>query len=48
VKNAAVLSAMRKVPRHEFMPRMYAPRYDDRPVPIGMGQPSASPTSWPS
>jgi protein-L-isoaspartate(D-aspartate) O-methyltransferase len=44
VKNAAVLSAMRKVPRHKFMPeavRRYA--YDDRPVPIGMGQTISQP-----
>jgi protein-L-isoaspartate(D-aspartate) O-methyltransferase len=39
VKNAAVLSAMRKVPRLEFMPENVRPlAYDDRPVPIGMGQ----------
>ena len=39
VKKAAVLAAMRRVPRHEFMPenvRRFA--YDDRPVPIGLGQ----------
>jgi protein-L-isoaspartate(D-aspartate) O-methyltransferase len=44
VKNAAVLSAMRRVPRHKFMPeavRRFA--YDDRPVPIGMGQTISQP-----
>ena len=44
VKNAAVLAAMRKVPRHEFMPekvRLLA--YDDRPVPIGLGQTISQP-----
>ncbi|MGA7743967.1 MAG: hypothetical protein WCE40_19230, partial [Polyangia bacterium] len=44
VKNAAVLSAMRKVPRHEFMPENVRPlAYDDRPVPIGMGQTISQP-----
>jgi protein-L-isoaspartate(D-aspartate) O-methyltransferase len=44
VKNAAVLAAMRRVPRHKFMPeavRRFA--YDDRPVPIGMGQTISQP-----
>jgi len=44
VKNAAVLSAMRKVPRHEFMPEnVRSLAYDDRPVPIGMGQTISQP-----
>jgi len=44
VKNAAVLAAMRRVPRHKFMPenvRRFA--YDDRPVPIGMAQTISQP-----
>jgi protein-L-isoaspartate(D-aspartate) O-methyltransferase len=44
VKNAAVLAAMRKVPRHEFVPegvRFLA--YDDRPAPIGLGQTISQP-----
>ena len=44
VKNAAVLAAMRRVPRHEFMPENVRPlAYDDRPVPIGMGQTISQP-----
>jgi protein-L-isoaspartate(D-aspartate) O-methyltransferase len=44
MKNAGVLAAMRRVPRHKFMPetvRRFA--YDDRPVPIGMGQTISQP-----
>jgi protein-L-isoaspartate(D-aspartate) O-methyltransferase len=44
VKNAAVLAALRKVPRHKFMPeavRRFA--YDDRPAPIGMDQTISQP-----
>ncbi len=44
VKDPAVLAAMRKVPRHEFMPadaREYA--YDDRAVSIGHGQTISQP-----
>jgi len=44
MKNAAVLAAIRKVPRHKFMPeavRRFA--YDDRPVPIGLGQTISQP-----
>ncbi|HEV2121989.1 MAG TPA: protein-L-isoaspartate O-methyltransferase [Chloroflexota bacterium] len=40
----AVLEAMRKVPRHEFVPdevRAYA--YQDRPLPIGYGQTISQP-----
>lgn len=44
IKNEAVLSAMRKVPRHLFVPekhRSYA--YEDHPVPIGQGQTISQP-----
>ncbi|MCD4783958.1 MAG: protein-L-isoaspartate(D-aspartate) O-methyltransferase [Candidatus Eremiobacteraeota bacterium] len=44
VKDEAVLSAMRKVPRHLFVPekvRNYA--YEDHPVPIGKGQTISQP-----
>jgi len=44
LKNTAVLAAMRKVPRHEFMPENVRPfAYDDRPVPIGLGQTISQP-----
>jgi protein-L-isoaspartate(D-aspartate) O-methyltransferase len=44
VTNAAVLAALRKVPRHEFVPeveRLQA--YSDRPLPIGFGQTISQP-----
>jgi protein-L-isoaspartate(D-aspartate) O-methyltransferase len=44
VNDAAVLQAMRRVPRHLFVPddiRPYA--YDDRPLPIGRGQTISQP-----
>jgi protein-L-isoaspartate(D-aspartate) O-methyltransferase len=44
VSDAKVLAAMRKVPRHEFVPaelRRFA--YDDRPLPIGAGQTISQP-----
>ena len=44
VKNPAVLAALRRVPRHEFVPasaRLFA--YDDRPLPIGEGQTISQP-----
>ena len=44
VRNAAVLQAMGRVPRHLFVPddvRPYA--YDDRPLPIGRGQTISQP-----
>jgi protein-L-isoaspartate(D-aspartate) O-methyltransferase len=44
VEDTRVLDAMRKVPRHRFMPesqRRYA--YDDRPLPIGEGQTISQP-----
>jgi protein-L-isoaspartate(D-aspartate) O-methyltransferase len=45
VDDPAVLAAMRKVPRHLFIPedrRRYA--YEDRPVPIGYGQTISQPS----
>jgi len=44
VRDPRVLAAMRKVPRHEFVPdeiREYA--YDDRPLPIGFEQTISQP-----
>ncbi len=44
ITNAAVLAAMRKVPRHEFVPdaeRAHA--YRDHPLPIGYGQTISQP-----
>jgi protein-L-isoaspartate(D-aspartate) O-methyltransferase len=44
VKDAAVLNAMRKVPRHRFVPSdkvLYA--YEDSPLPIGYGQTISQP-----
>ncbi len=44
VKDPRVLAAMRKIPRHEFVPvdtRKNA--YDDRPLPIGHGQTISQP-----
>jgi protein-L-isoaspartate(D-aspartate) O-methyltransferase len=44
VRDARVLAAMRRVPRHEFVPlqqRAYA--YEDRPLPIGHGQTISQP-----
>jgi protein-L-isoaspartate(D-aspartate) O-methyltransferase len=39
VHDAAVLEAMRRVPRHLFVPEHDRPfAYDDRPLPIGRGQ----------
>jgi len=44
VKSAAVLAAMRRVPRHQFMPEDLRPlAYGDRPVPIGLGQTISQP-----
>jgi protein-L-isoaspartate(D-aspartate) O-methyltransferase len=44
VKDAAVLAAMRRVPRHEFVPAVLRPRaYDDQPLPIGEGQTISQP-----
>lgn len=44
IKDKRTLAAMRKVPRHEFVPRdmrLYA--YDDTPLPIGEGQTISQP-----
>ncbi len=44
IRNAAVLDAMRRVPRHEFVPEPLRPRaYDDSPLPIGEGQTISQP-----
>ena len=44
VRDARVLNAMRKVPRHLFVPLEYvAAAYDDHPLPIGHGQTISQP-----
>jgi protein-L-isoaspartate(D-aspartate) O-methyltransferase len=44
ITNARVLTAMGKVPRHEFVPeRLRAQAYQDRPLPIGHGQTISQP-----
>lgn len=44
VRNAAVLAAMSKVPRHEFVPaRWREEAYADHPLPIGAGQTISQP-----
>ena len=44
VQNDAVLQAMRRVPRHLFVPERERPfAYDDRPLPIGLGQTISQP-----
>jgi len=44
VNDQAVLAAMRKVPRHEFVPEgLRALAYDDGPAPIGYGQTISQP-----
>jgi protein-L-isoaspartate(D-aspartate) O-methyltransferase len=44
VHDAAVLQAMRRVPRHVFVPDDVRPfAYDDRPLPIGRGQTISQP-----
>ena len=44
VTNTAVLDAMRKVPRHLFMPKEYQDQaYNDYPLPIGYGQTISQP-----
>jgi protein-L-isoaspartate(D-aspartate) O-methyltransferase len=44
VNNTAVLDAMRKVPRHLFIPKEYQnDAYNDYPVPIGYGQTISQP-----
>ncbi len=46
IKNKKVVSAMSKIPRHEFVPQKYRKIYDsygDYPVPIGEGQTISQP-----
>jgi protein-L-isoaspartate(D-aspartate) O-methyltransferase len=44
ISNPAVLAAMRRVPRHEFVPETERPlAYQDRPLPIGFGQTISQP-----
>ena len=44
IKNPAVLKAMRKVERHQFVPDSYTSRaYGDHPLPIGEGQTISQP-----
>jgi protein-L-isoaspartate(D-aspartate) O-methyltransferase len=44
VADPAVLAALRKVPRHRFVPEaIRAQAYDDRPLPIGAGQTISQP-----
>jgi len=44
VKDLRVLAAMRKVPRHEFVPAEFRHRaYEDTPLPIGEGQTISQP-----
>jgi protein-L-isoaspartate(D-aspartate) O-methyltransferase len=44
VKNKAVLTALRKVPRHRFVPATWRGRaYADEPLPIGEGQTISQP-----
>ena len=44
IADPAVLQAMRRVPRHEFVPeRVRADAYADRPLPIGHGQTISQP-----
>ncbi|HXX32155.1 MAG TPA: protein-L-isoaspartate(D-aspartate) O-methyltransferase [Myxococcaceae bacterium] len=44
VRDEATLRAMRTVPRHEFVPpELSRAAYDDRPLPIGLGQTISQP-----
>ncbi|MBC7331141.1 MAG: protein-L-isoaspartate(D-aspartate) O-methyltransferase [Synergistetes bacterium] len=44
IRDGRVLEAMRKVPRHLFVPESYiSEAYDDHPVPIGEGQTISQP-----
>ncbi len=44
IEDAATLTAMRAVPRHEFVPAVYRERaYEDHPLPIGHGQTISQP-----
>ena len=45
IKDAAVLAAMRQVPRHAFIPEAYSTNaYRDGPLPIGHGQTISQPS----
>jgi protein-L-isoaspartate(D-aspartate) O-methyltransferase len=44
ITNTRVLAAMRKVPRHQFVPERYRSQaYEDAPLPIGYGQTISQP-----
>jgi protein-L-isoaspartate(D-aspartate) O-methyltransferase len=44
ISHPATLAAMREVPRHEFVPdALQGAAYDDRPLPIGLGQTISQP-----
>ena len=44
IRDARVLDAMRKVPRHEFVPEPFRQNaYEDHPLPIGEGQTISQP-----
>ncbi len=44
VREPRVLDAMRRIPRHEFVPdRLRAQAYEDHPIPIGYGQTISQP-----
>jgi len=44
IKDSATLAAMRKIPRHLFVPKdQMAHAYEDRPLPIGLGQTISQP-----
>lgn len=44
VRDSATLAALRSVPRHAFVPDRYTQAaYDDRPLPIGLGQTISQP-----
>ncbi len=44
IKHEGVLAAMRKIPRHLFVPKDYqSEAYSDRPLPIGSGQTISQP-----
>jgi len=44
IQDSGILAAMRKVPRHKFVPANQAAfAYDDRPLPIGYGQTISQP-----
>lgn len=44
IKDTRIIQAMKKVPRHQFIPEKHRSRaYDDNPVPIGFGQTISQP-----